>query len=65
VRISGKWTPEMGVLLGDEKQWRCYLMAKTSSGFSYKIGPFGFTSGSQVMPENVGDKKVTNTNITI
>ena len=65
ILISGKWTPEMGILLGDEKQWRCYLMAKTSSGFSYKIGPFGFTRNGQDMPSNVGDKKVTNTDITI
>lgn len=51
VRISGKWTPEMGTLLDSGKQWRCYLMAKTSSGFSYKIGPFMLSGNSKELPE--------------
>ena len=62
-----KWTKEMGILGENSKEkhnrWRVYLIAKSSSGFSYKI-PFGIThNGKQTLPTSVGEAGKKSTNV--
>lgn len=64
-----KWTQEMGVLGATGSQgrnkWVISLMAKASSGFSYRV-PFIITSGKQTLPDTEGEegKKSTIVQIT-
>jgi hypothetical protein len=64
-----KWTQEMGILgaTGSSRRnkWVISLMAKTSSGFSYRV-PFIITSGKQTLPDTEGEegKKSTIVQIT-
>jgi hypothetical protein len=51
-----KWTQEMGTMYDEQQnvnRWGCYLLAKTSSGFSYKIGNFVISVSAQEMPTEV------------
>lgn len=62
-----KWTKEMGILGENSKEkhnrWMVYLIAKSSSGFSYKI-PFGIThNGKQTLPTSVGEAGKKSTNV--
>jgi hypothetical protein len=60
--LKMKWTQEMGLL--NDGSWRCYMLAKTSSGFAYKVGEFGISVTSQTMPTTDGGRETTNGNIT-
>jgi hypothetical protein len=61
-----KWTQEMGVLgaTGSTRRnkWNISLVAKTSSGFSYRV-PFGLTTGQkQTLPTTEGEGGKVQTN---
>ena len=54
--LKMKWTQEMGTMYDEQQnvnRWGCYLLAKTSSGFSYKIGNFVISVSAQEMPTEV------------
>ena len=53
-----KWTQEMGLL--KDGSWKCYMIAKTSSGFTYKVGEFNISVRGQVMPTTDGGRETTN-----
>jgi hypothetical protein len=55
-----KWSQEMGYLGQNRDSWVVYMIAKTYSGFSYKI-PFKIViSGNQSLPTDVGSSVQTN-----
>lgn len=61
--FKAKWTQEMGILGATGSQnrnkWTVSLMAKSSSGFSYRI-PFTITCGKQDnLPTSLNEKKAT------
>ena len=64
--LKMKWPQEMGTMFDEEQgasRWGCYLLAKTSSGFSYKIGEFTVQASSQEFPTEVGNPINTNARI--
>ena len=64
--LKMKWTQEMGTMYDQDSgtsRWGCYMLAKTASSFSYKIGDFTVQASSQEFPTEVG--KPINTNARI
>ena len=52
-----RWTQDMGIMCDDtcpSGRWRCYMLAKTNSGFSYKLGEFILQAQPQTMPTTPG-----------
>ena len=65
--FSMKCPQEMGILCddnGNNRAWTCSMLAKTSSGFSYKLG-FKVNSGQQELPTTAGEggRVITNGSI--
>ena len=55
--LKMKWTQEMGTMYDQDSgtsRWGCYMLAKTASSFSYKIGNFVLQAAPQEMPTEVG-----------
>ena len=63
---SMKLPQEMGLLFDDSKginKWDCALLAKTSSGFSYKV-EFKISISGQKLPQQQGTRELTQGTIT-
>jgi hypothetical protein len=64
--FSMKLPQEMGLLYDDTRginKWDCALLAKTSSGFSYKVD-FKVSVSSQKLPQDQGARELTQGTIT-
>jgi hypothetical protein len=62
VRIKAQCPEDKDVGYIAQGGWRCYVTARTNSGFVYKTATFNLNmieGQEQVMPQNVGDTKVT------
>jgi hypothetical protein len=63
--LKMKTPQEMGTLYDESKgidSWSCYLLAKTNSEFSYKIGEFTLKVSQQTFPDTPGEAGRKNTN---
>jgi len=52
-----RWPQDMGTMCDDSNpsgRWKCYMLARTSSGFSYKFGEFTLQAQPQSMPTTPG-----------
>jgi len=62
LQLTMKWSQEMGIMNDDTNRsgrWRCYMLAKTSSGFSYKIGDFLLQAPVQTLPTDPNTPQIT------
>jgi hypothetical protein len=62
LQLKMKWSQEMGIMNDETNRsgrWRCYMLAKTSSGFSYRIGEFLVQAPTQVLPTDTNTPQIT------
>ena len=61
-----RWPQDMGTMCDDSNpsgRWKCYMLARTRSGFSYKFGEFTLQAQPQSMPTTPGVEGRVITNV--